>query len=136
MAAVAHGVAGDRALSAEDIRSATLDSIRALMLIRAYRVRGHLEAYLDPLGLAPKVTHPELDPLTYGFSEADRQRPIFINGVLGYETATLDEIIRSVRTTYCGQVGVEEAARECLHERDRVGAAPRGEDGETCLTQS
>ena len=107
VAAVAHGVAGDRALSAEDIRSATLDSIRALMLIRAYRVRGHLEAYLDPLGLAPKVTHPELDPLTYGFSEADRQRPIFINGVLGFETATLDEILRSVRTTYCGQVGVE-----------------------------
>jgi 2-oxoglutarate dehydrogenase E1 component len=107
VAAVAQGVAGDRALSAEDIRNATLDSIRALMLIRAYRVRGHLEAYLDPLGLAPKVTHPELDPLTYGFSEADKHRPIFINGVLGFETATLDEIMRSVRTTYCSQVGVE-----------------------------
>ncbi|MDX1575614.1 MAG: 2-oxoglutarate dehydrogenase E1 component, partial [Kiloniellales bacterium] len=107
VAAVAHGVAGDRALSAEDIRSATLDSIRALMLIRAYRVRGHLEAYLDPLGLAPKVTHPELDPLTYGFGEADMNRPIFINGVLGYDTATLTEIMQAVRATYCSQVGVE-----------------------------
>ena len=107
VAAVAQGVAGDRALSAEDIRNATLDSIRALMLIRAYRVRGHLEASLDPLGLAPKVSHPELDPLTYGFAEGDRNRPIFINGVLGYETATLEEIMRSVRTTYCGHVGVE-----------------------------
>jgi 2-oxoglutarate dehydrogenase E1 component len=107
VAAVAQGVAGDRALSAEDIRRATLDSIRALMLIRAYRVRGHLEAYLDPLGLAPKFTHPELDPLTYGFGEADRNRPIFINGVLGFETATLTEIIHAVRTTYCSQVGVE-----------------------------
>jgi len=106
-AAVALGVAGDRDLTADDIRSATLDSIRALMLIRAYRVRGHLEANLDPLGLAKRVQHPELDPLTYGFTEDDMERPIFINGVLGYETATLNEILRSARATYCGTIGVE-----------------------------
>ncbi len=107
VAAVAHGVAGDRVLTAGDIRNATLDSIRALMLIRAYRVRGHLEASLDPLGLAPKFKHPELDPKTYGFGDADLDRPIFINGVLGYETATLREIMHGVRATYCGHVGVE-----------------------------
>ena len=97
--------AGD--VSAEQIRSATLDSIRALMLIRAYRVRGHLEADLDPLGLTPKVPHPELDPKTYGFTDADMERPIFIDHVLGLETATLIEIVETVRKTYCGKIGVE-----------------------------
>ena len=70
------------------IRAAQLDSIRALMLIRSYRVRGHLEAQLDPLGLQQPKSHPELDPKTYGFTEADWDRPIFINGVLGLDTAT------------------------------------------------
>ena len=107
VAAVAMGVAGDRDLTPDDIRSATLDSIRALMLIRAYRVRGHLEANLDPLGLAPRVQHPELDPMTYGFGEAHMDRPIFINYVLGYETATLRQILETVRATYCGHIGVE-----------------------------
>ncbi|MDJ0609468.1 MAG: 2-oxoglutarate dehydrogenase E1 component [Kiloniellales bacterium] len=93
--------------TAEQIRTATLDSIRALMLIRAYRVRGHLEADLDPLGLKPHEPHPELDPKTYGFTEADMDRPIFINNVLGLETANLHEIMKAVRETYCGKIGVE-----------------------------
>ena len=106
-AAVASALAGDRDLTAADIRAATLDSIRALMLIRAYRVRGHLEADLDPLGLKPLEPHPELDPRTYGFTEADMDRPIFINNVLGMETASLRQIVAAVRETYCGTIGVE-----------------------------
>lgn len=89
------------------VRAAAIDSIRALMLIRAYRVRGHLEAQLDPLGLAKMEPHPELDPVTYGFTAADMDRPIFIDNVLGMETATLREIIEALRQTYCGAVGVE-----------------------------
>jgi 2-oxoglutarate dehydrogenase E1 component len=73
----------------EDVRQATKDSLRALMLIRAYRIRGHLIADLDPLGLQKKEIHPELDPATLGFTEADMDRPIFIDHVLGLETATL-----------------------------------------------
>ncbi|MCC7427962.1 MAG: 2-oxoglutarate dehydrogenase E1 component [Alphaproteobacteria bacterium] len=95
------------ALSAEQVRAATVDSIRALMLIRAYRVRGHLEADLDPLGLNPPAPHPELDPRSYGFSDADLDRPIFIDGVLGFETATLRQILAVLRATYCGKIGVE-----------------------------
>ena len=106
-AAVASGIAAGRDITADDIRAATLDSIRALMLIRAYRVRGHLEATLDPLGLKPIEPHPELDPRTYGFTEADMDRAIFINHVLGMETATLREIVQAVRETYCGTIGVE-----------------------------
>ncbi|WP_193367079.1 2-oxoglutarate dehydrogenase E1 component [Pelagibius marinus] len=89
------------------VRAATLDSIRALMLIRAYRVRGHLEANLDPLGLKKIDPHPELDPRSYGFTEADMDRPIFIDNVLGLETATLRKIVEVVRATYCGSIGVE-----------------------------
>jgi 2-oxoglutarate dehydrogenase E1 component len=106
-AAVAQGVAGGADLTAADVRAATLDSIRALMMIRAYRVRGHLEADLDPLGLKKIEPHPELDPMTYGFTEADMDRPIFINKVLGLETATLREIVAICRETYCGHIGVE-----------------------------
>jgi len=102
--ATAGAVAG---LSAEQVRQATLDSIRALMLIRAYRVRGHLEAKLDPLGLEKREEHPELDYRTYGFTEADLDRKIFINHVLGMEVATLRQIVETVRATYCGSIGVE-----------------------------
>ena len=105
--AVAQGIAGNRDLIASDVRSATLDSLRAIMLIRAYRIRGHLLAELDPLGIQEKEIHPELDPATYGFSEDDYDRPIFINNVLGLEIATLREILDVVRRTYCGTIGVE-----------------------------
>ncbi len=89
------------------IRAAVLDSIRALMMIRVYRVRGHLEAQLDPLGLQKPKAHPELDPRSYGFTDADWDRPIFIDRVLGRETATLREIMDILRRSYCGPVGVE-----------------------------
>ncbi len=88
-------------------RAAIVHSLRALMLIRSYRVRGHLEARLDPLGLVVPPRHPELDPASYGFTDADLDRPIFIDNVLGRETATLREIVAILRETYCGHVGVE-----------------------------
>ncbi len=96
-----------RAGDESQVRAATLDSIRALMMIRVYRVRGHLEAKLDPLGLTVPKSHPELDPRTYGFTEHDWDRPIFIDRVLGRETATLREIMDILRASYCGPVGVE-----------------------------
>lgn len=74
-------------LSDDQVKRAVLDSIRALMLIRAYRIRGHLVADLDPLGMQERVPHPELDPASYGFTEADMDRPIFIDNVLGLEVA-------------------------------------------------
>ncbi|HVB67532.1 MAG TPA: 2-oxoglutarate dehydrogenase E1 component, partial [Acetobacteraceae bacterium] len=89
------------------LRDAVIPSLRALMLIRSYRVRGHLEAQLDPLGLTVPKPHPELDPATYGFTEADLDRPIFIDNVLGRESATLREIVAILRATYCGHIGVE-----------------------------
>ncbi len=94
-------------LSLEDIRSATIDSIRALMMVRTYRVRGHLMANLDPLGLEERPVNPELEPSTYGFGPGDMGRPIFMDGVLGLETATIKEILGILRRTYCSNFGVE-----------------------------
>jgi 2-oxoglutarate dehydrogenase E1 component len=94
-------------LAPDQVRAATITSLRALMLIRSYRVRGHLEAQLDPLGLQRPHKHPELDPASYGFTEADLDKPIFIDNVLGRETATLREIMQILRQTYCGPIGVE-----------------------------
>jgi len=90
-----------------DIDSATLDSVRAVMMIRAYRVRGHLQADLDPLKLEPPTPHPELDPQNYGFSTADMERSIFIDNMLGLETATITQMLEILRRTYCGTFAIE-----------------------------
>ncbi len=83
------------------------DSIRILMMIRAYRVRGHIAANLDPLGIQTSFHHPELDPRSYGFTDDDLHREFFVDGVLGLQRATLQQILDVVRQTYCGQIGVE-----------------------------
>ena len=88
-------------------KTSTLDSIRALRLIRAYRINGHLIADLDPLNLHEKNYHPELDYKSYGFSDNDLDRDIFIDGSLGLETATLKEIIQILNKTYASSIGVE-----------------------------
>ncbi len=99
--------AADTPLSVDEVRKATMDSVRALMMIRAFRMRGHLAADLDPLGLAERPAQPELDPATYGFSEADLDRPIFLDKVLGLEQATIRQITDILKRTYCHTLGVE-----------------------------
>jgi 2-oxoglutarate dehydrogenase E1 component len=94
-------------ISAGAVQQAARDSVKALMLIRAFRARGHLHANLDPLGLEPVKDAPELDPATYGFSDADYDRRIFLDRVLGLEFATLREIMAILERTYCQTLGVE-----------------------------
>lgn len=95
------------ATSAASIEQATKDSVRAIMLIRAYRMRGHLHAKLDPLGLAARGDQQELQPQHYGFEEKDWDRPIFLDNVLGLEYATIREIVEILDRTYCQTLGVE-----------------------------
>ncbi len=91
-----------------DVLRATRDSVRAIMMIRAYRMRGHLHANLDPLGLAePEEDYNELSPEAYGFTEADYDRPIFIDHVLGLEYATVRQMLDILTRTYCSTLGVE-----------------------------
>jgi 2-oxoglutarate dehydrogenase E1 component len=109
IAAKAQAKAGDKSggLSSADLLQATRDSVRALMLIRSYRMRGHFHAKLDPLGIEAQRNREELDPRTYGFSEADFDRKIFLDHVLGLEYASLREITAICERTYCQTLGVE-----------------------------
>lgn len=90
-----------------DIIQATRDTIRALQLIRAYRMRGHFHADLDPLGIEGEKEDKELALEHYGFSQADMGRRIFVDGYLGLEFATLAEILEILQRTYCTTIGVE-----------------------------
>ena len=83
------------------------DHLRVIMLIRAYRVRGHLNAKLDPLGLTHSEQHPELDYRSYGFTDADLDREFYLDFVLGLEKATLRQIVEVLQDTYSGTVGIE-----------------------------
>jgi len=94
-------------LTSADVQQATRDSIHAIMMIRAYRMRGHLHADLDPLGLAVLESAPELDPANYGFSPADFERKIFIDNYLGLEYATIPEMLDILKRTYCSTFAIE-----------------------------
>jgi len=89
------------------LHQATRDSVRALMLIRTYRMRGHFHAKLDPLGIEAPRDREELDPRSYGFEEGDFDRKIFLDHVLGLEYGTLREIVAICERTYCQTLGVE-----------------------------
>src|SRR5687767_9619377 len=89
------------------IRRAADDSIRAMMLIRTYRVRGHLAANLDPLGLHRSEIPADLTPEYHGFGTGDLDRPIWICGTLGFQQATVREIVAVLQANYCGTIGIE-----------------------------
>jgi 2-oxoglutarate dehydrogenase E1 component len=101
----------------EAIRRAAEDSLRAMMLIRTYRVRGHLAAKLDPLGLHHSVIPADLTPAYHGFSDTDLDRPIWIGGALGMERATVRQIVAALQADYCGTIGVEYMHINDLEER-------------------
>ena len=103
-----------------NFKISTLDSIRALRLIRAFRINGHLIADLDPLKLSKKNYHPELDYKSYGFIENDLDKPIFIDGSLGLEKASLKEIIQILKETYASSIGVEFLHIQSLEQKQWV----------------
>ena len=123
-----------QALTVEEVRKATMDSVRALMMIRAYRMRGHLAADLDPLKLREPVPQPELDPKSYGFSEADYDRPIFIDKVLGLEQATIRQIVDILKRTYCHTLGVEFMHISDPEQKAWIQARIEGPDKEISFT--
>ena len=83
------------------------DSISAVSLIRAYRLRGHLLANLDPLGMRESDYLDELHPEFYGFKKENYDKKIFLNGVINRKDATIKEILKFLKKTYCGNVGYE-----------------------------
>ncbi|MCH7629797.1 MAG: 2-oxoglutarate dehydrogenase E1 component [Proteobacteria bacterium] len=98
---------GAPALDEAALEKAAMDSIRAMLLVRTYRVRGHLAADLDPLGLARQDLPADLSPAYHGFLPADLDRKVFMGGVLGLTWATVREVEAILRKNYCGKVGFE-----------------------------
>ncbi|QND70247.1 2-oxoglutarate dehydrogenase E1 component [Tardiphaga robiniae] len=90
-----------------DRSSASLDSIRAMMMVQAYRSRGHFHADLDPLGLKEHVDNEELKPSAYGFTEADSDRKILVDGTAGMSSVTIVELVEKLRARYCSTIGYE-----------------------------
>jgi len=121
--------------SAAEVQQTTRDSIRALMLIRAYRARGHFYANLDPLGLEPHHDEEDLNPRSYGFTEADYDRKIFLDRVLGLEFGTLREILAILRRTYCQTLGVEFMHISDPAQKGWIQARIEGPDKEITFTR-
>jgi len=94
-------------INSDIVKQASKDSVRAIMLIRAYRIRGHLTANLDPLSIHKEEEHPELKPETYGFEKKDFKRKIFLDGVLGLQYADLYQILEILKKTYSSNIGYE-----------------------------
>jgi len=123
------------ASSDAEIRASTLDSVRAIMMIRAYRIRGHLDADLDPLALREESHHPELQPESYGFGPEDFDRPIFLDHVLGLEMATVREMLVILRRTYCGTFAVEFMHVSDPEEKAWIQERIEGRDKEISFTR-
>jgi 2-oxoglutarate dehydrogenase E1 component len=103
--------------SEAETRQAAQDSINAMLLVRTYRVRGHLAADLDPLGLAKREMPAELTPEYHGFPADALDRPVFLGGTLGLSQATVREIVRILQANYCGKIGLEYMHINDLEER-------------------
>ncbi|MBS0478440.1 MAG: 2-oxoglutarate dehydrogenase E1 component [Proteobacteria bacterium] len=114
--------------SQDAIIAAAADSIRAMMLIRTYRVRGHLAANLDPLGLSTYEMPEDLKTEYHGFSDADIDRPVYLGGQLGLQWATIRELVDILRANYCGNVGLEYMHIADVEERRFLQERMEGKD--------
>ncbi len=130
----AKAAAASAGKSDTDIKQAADDSIRAMMLIRTYRVRGHLAANLDPLGLAKRELPADLTPEFHGFSGDALDRPVYLGGTLGFEFATVRQIVAVLRANYCGNVGLEYMHINDLEERRFLQERMEGKDATISFT--
>ena len=121
-------------LAPADLHQQVQDSIRAIMMIRAYRMRGHLAANLDPLSMLKREEQPELDPKTYGFGPKDMDRRIYIDNVLGLDYATPRQMIDILRRTYCGTFAVEFMHISDPEEKSWLQQRIEGKDKEISFT--
>ncbi len=115
-------------MSDTEVAAAADKSIRAMMLIRTYRVRGHLGANLDPLGLSKLEEPADLTPEFHGFTADDMDKPVYLGGVLGFDTATIREIETVLRANYCGSVGLEYMHIADIEERRFLQDRMEGKD--------
>jgi len=129
-----HWPSDEQSGTSSDARSAARQSIRAIQLVRAYRVIGHLAADLDPLRLTQRPPLAQLDPHFYGFRDGDLDRPVFINGVLGLESATPRQMTDILKRTYCGRIGYEFMHINDPEQKDWLQRRIEGPDKEIAFT--
>jgi len=91
----------------QDIEKEKANTIRAIALIRAYRIRGHLIANLDPLGMMERKYLHELHPSDHGFIKEDYHKKIFLHSYMDKGYSTVSEIISTLKKIYCSTIGVE-----------------------------
>jgi 2-oxoglutarate dehydrogenase E1 component len=100
-------------------------------LIEAYRLRGHLLADLDPLGLVHGERPHELELSSYGLGKADMDTRFASAGVKGRAVMRLRDIIEHLEKIYGGTIGAElahitsEEERHWLQERFESAVADR-----------
>tara|TARA_E500000331_G_scaffold230762_1_gene220942 strand:- start:8339 stop:11254 length:2916 start_codon:yes stop_codon:yes gene_type:complete len=82
-------------------------SVKAIALIRAYRIRGHLIAKLDPLGIMKRKYLHELHPSDHGFSKEDYNKKVYLNDYMDRKYETVTNIVSFLKKTYCSSIGVE-----------------------------
>jgi 2-oxoglutarate dehydrogenase E1 component len=114
--------------------AASQASIRAIHLVRAYRVLGHLGADLDPLGIEKRKSPPQLEPSFWGFADEDMDRPVFIDGIMGLETATPRQLVETLRRNYCGSIGYEYMHINDAEQRDWLQRRIEGADNKIAFT--
>ncbi|MBU1358545.1 MAG: 2-oxoglutarate dehydrogenase E1 component, partial [Gammaproteobacteria bacterium] len=124
------GKGGGQPVDEAAIARAADRSIRAMMLIRTYRVRGHLAADLDPLGLSQQDIPADLTPEYHGFTAAEMDEEVFLGGTMGFDKATVRHLIDTLRANYCGKVGLEYMHISDVEERrffqDRMEGVDKG----------
>jgi 2-oxoglutarate dehydrogenase E1 component len=120
--------AAGKPMAEADAVAAASDSIRAMMLVRTYRVRGHLAANLDPLGLSKQDIPADLTPEYHGFSGADLDKRVYVGGTLGLEWTTVRELVDTLRANYCGPVGLEYMHISDVEERRFLQERMEGKD--------
>jgi 2-oxoglutarate dehydrogenase E1 component len=116
------------------VEQAAGDSIRAMMLIRIYRVRGHLAANLDPLGLSKREIPADLTPEYHGFVGEAQDRPVYLGGNLGLQWTTVREVVRILQANYCGHVGLEYMHIADIEERRFLQERIEGHDKDINFT--
>ncbi|MGL4824744.1 MAG: 2-oxoglutarate dehydrogenase E1 subunit family protein, partial [Alphaproteobacteria bacterium] len=127
---VEHGAkTASHAAPSSDVLEAAKVFLGVSQLARAYRIKGHLAAQLDPLNLDTRTLPEELAPQAYGLSEQDLKKPVSLNGILpsgslGVDQASVQTVIDFLRAVYCGSLGAEfmyiQDAREKLWLQDAL----------------
>jgi 2-oxoglutarate dehydrogenase E1 component len=120
--------------SEAQLEQAAEDSIRAMMLVRTYRVRGHLGADLDPLGLSKRDLPADLTPEYHGFTGEALHRKVFVGQLGNMQWLTIGEIVSILRKNYCGKVGFEYMHIADVEERRFIQNRIEGADKEIDFT--